>query len=225
MDPYFVFSDVDGTIINKKSMFSFLKYYWRHSSNIGVLPAMLKYYGYLLNIYTGYARGKSREIINKKYYENFTDANLQEVFTLGNQWWRSVSCSKNIYNYHVIRELKSHQALGAKIVLVSGSMPACINPLAKEINADYCLLTSLEVDGEYYTGKLTGQPNINQGKKNKILEFLAKCTNSIDLDHCYAYGDHHTDLPMLEMVGHPVAVGKNKVLVEIARERGWKIIR
>ena len=43
----------------------------------------------------------------------------------------------------------------------------------------------------------------------------------IDLANSYAYSDSITDLPMLELVGHPVAVNPDRELTRVARERDW----
>ena len=45
----------------------------------------------------------------------------------------------------------------------------------------------------------------------------------INLPQSYAYSDSITDLPMLELVGHPVAVNPDKELAREAREREWEI--
>jgi phosphoserine phosphatase len=45
----------------------------------------------------------------------------------------------------------------------------------------------------------------------------------IDLSASYAYTDSYTDAPMLELVGHPVAVNPDRVLARLARERGWEV--
>jgi len=45
----------------------------------------------------------------------------------------------------------------------------------------------------------------------------------IDLGGSYAYTDSIADLPMLEAVGHPVAVNPDKELRKQAEERGWDI--
>jgi hypothetical protein len=45
----------------------------------------------------------------------------------------------------------------------------------------------------------------------------------IDLAESFAYSDSITDLPMLEAVGHPVAVNPDRDLRRVAAERGWEI--
>src|SRR5439155_14287267 len=45
----------------------------------------------------------------------------------------------------------------------------------------------------------------------------------IDLAASYAYSDSVTDLPMLELVGNPVAVNPDRELARVAREREWEV--
>jgi hypothetical protein len=45
----------------------------------------------------------------------------------------------------------------------------------------------------------------------------------LDLSRCAAYSDSENDLPMLELVGNPVAVNPDARLKRIARERGWQV--
>ena len=47
--------------------------------------------------------------------------------------------------------------------------------------------------------------------------------SGIDLAGSYAYSDSITDLPMLEAVGHPVAVNPDRELRRIAEERDWEL--
>jgi phosphoserine phosphatase len=51
-----------------------------------------------------------------------------------------------------------------------------------------------------------------------VLDELAPGTPS------WAYGDHSSDLPMLEQVRTPVVVGDDAALTRLARERGWEVL-
>ena len=44
-----------------------------------------------------------------------------------------------------------------------------------------------------------------------------------DLREAKAYGDHISDLPILESVGYPVAINPSSSLRKIAIEKGWEI--
>ncbi len=58
--------------------------------------------------------------------------------------------------------------------------------------------------------------------KAVAIEDLAR-REGIDLSASFAYSDSYTDAPMLEIVGHPVAVNPDRVLARLAREREWEI--
>lgn len=63
-------------------------------------------------------------------------------------------------------------------------------------------------------------------KKNKGI-VLGKLIDEqgLSLAGSRAYGDSLDDLPMLEVVHHPVAVNPSEQLLEIALERKWRILR
>jgi phosphoserine phosphatase len=80
-----------------------------------------------------------------------------------------------------------------------------------------------EVRDGVYTGRPEGHFTYREGKAAAIRE-LAEQEN-IDLSVSYAYSDSESDLPMLRAVGNPVAVNPDRVLEEVARAEGWRIMR
>ena len=77
------------------------------------------------------------------------------------------------------------------------------------------------VDG-VYTGRLAEPFCYGPGKAVAIEKLAA--AKGYDLRLCYAYSDSASDLPMLEIVGHPVAVNPDSKLDAIARARNWPIV-
>jgi len=45
----------------------------------------------------------------------------------------------------------------------------------------------------------------------------------LDLSRCAAYSDSANDLPMLSLVGEPVAINPDRSLREHARREGWRV--
>jgi phosphoserine phosphatase len=80
-----------------------------------------------------------------------------------------------------------------------------------------------EVKDGVYTGRADGPFTYREGKAEAIRALAA--TEGIDLAESYAYSDSESDLPMLRVVGHPVAVNPDAALQRIAREEGWRIMR
>jgi fatty acyl-CoA reductase len=48
--------------------------------------------------------------------------------------------------------------------------------------------------------------------------------HGVPLAECHAYGDAISDLPMLEVVGHPHAVNPDFRLAREARRRHWPVV-
>jgi phosphoserine phosphatase len=80
-----------------------------------------------------------------------------------------------------------------------------------------------EVRDGVYTGRPAGLFIYGAGKAQAIKELAEQ--EAIDLATSYAYSDSESDLPMLRLVGHPVAVNPDQQLTRIAREEGWEILR
>jgi phosphoserine phosphatase len=46
----------------------------------------------------------------------------------------------------------------------------------------------------------------------------------MDLSSSFAYGNHQSDIPLLELVGHAHAVEPTEQLRKTALEKGWPIL-
>ncbi|MGO9027751.1 MAG: HAD family hydrolase [Acidimicrobiales bacterium] len=119
--------------------------------------------------------------------------------------------------------IEAHRAAGHKVYLVSASPEEIVEPLAEHLGVDGCIATRAVVDGE---GRYAGEMDFysyGQFKAEAMTE-LAEA-EGIDLTESWAYSDSYTDLPMLEAVGHPVAVNPDRVLAKTAREREWEVMQ
>jgi phosphoserine phosphatase len=96
-----------------------------------------------------------------------------------------------------------------------------VRPLSQYFGASGVIATRAEIDDDgRYTGELAFYAYGDQ--KAEAIEGLAERLG-IDLDASYAYSDSVTDLPMLSVVGHPVAVNPDRDLRREAEERGWQV--
>ena len=80
--------------------------------------------------------------------------------------------------------------------------------------------SDLEIDG-IFTGDLAQPPLVGEARASWLNDY-ARATGA-DLSSSYAYADSLTDLPMLEAVGHPVAVNPEVPLHRLARSRRWPV--
>jgi HAD superfamily hydrolase (TIGR01490 family) len=117
-----------------------------------------------------------------------------------------------------------HQDAGRRAFIVTAASQELADILATVMAFDGAIGSQISavVDG-VYTGQPEGLFVYRAGKAEAIEELAAR--EGIDLEASYAYSDSESDLPMLEAVGHPVAVNPDRALARIARERGWQVLR
>ncbi|KFX71181.1 hypothetical protein TMS3_0104410 [Pseudomonas taeanensis MS-3] len=212
------FFDVDGTLISIKSMFSFLEFLI-DELRIGESERVKAYRAQLQQMI---AEDAPREAINRFYYSLYAGLDVELVARLGQQWYRLVRSRKDLFYPRMLEEIRRHQQQGVRIVLVSGSFRAILQPLADELGIDDLIAAPLAVQQGCYTGELTGLPTIGQGKAAGILAYALE--HPIDTADCYAYGDDISDIPMLESVGNPTTVNPDDTLRSICQQRRWPII-
>ena len=120
------------------------------------------------------------------------------------------------------RLIEQHRLAGRATYIVSASPRELVEPLAQSLGMTAGIGTrSVIVDG-IYTGELDGPFCYGPGKVEAMRD-LAKW-EGLDLSQCWAYSDSASDLPMLEAVGHPVAVNPDPKLERIAGSRGWPVV-
>ena len=117
-----------------------------------------------------------------------------------------------------------HQDAGRRVYIVTAASQELAEMLARVLALDGGIGSELsEVRDGVYTGRPTGLFVYGAGKA-RALEQLAE-REMIELRDSYAYSDSASDLPMLRLVGRPVAVNPDAALGRVAREQGWEILR
>ena len=115
-----------------------------------------------------------------------------------------------------------HRHAGRATYIVSAAPQEIVEPLATSLGMTGGIGTRGKVVDGAYTGELDGPFCYGRGKVDAIRE-LARW-DGLDLAQCYAYSDSASDLPMLEAVGHPVAVNPDAKLERHARMHGWPVV-
>jgi HAD superfamily hydrolase (TIGR01490 family) len=117
--------------------------------------------------------------------------------------------------------IREHRQAGRRVYLVSAAPTEIVEPLAEHLGADEAVASMARVDADgRYTGELE---RFAYGiEKARLVEELA-ARDGVDLAASHAYSDSASDVPMLEAVGHPVAVNPDRALRRVARQRGWEI--
>jgi HAD superfamily hydrolase (TIGR01490 family) len=118
-----------------------------------------------------------------------------------------------------IRRVREHRALGHRTVLITGALDFVVKPL--EPLFDDVIAATMSIRDGKYTGQLEAVPPTGESRAQALMDYAAE--HDLDLAESVAYADSSSDLPMLEIVGFPVAVNPETRLAALARKRGWLV--
>jgi HAD superfamily hydrolase (TIGR01490 family) len=120
-------------------------------------------------------------------------------------------------------EIARHRKEGAQIALISAGPRYSVLQVAKEFGIDRVSTSWAKVvDGRVHD--LAGV-EIPYGPMKRVYAQRHCDELGADPKDCWAYGDSRSDIEMLELVGHPVAVNPRGELRRVAEARGWTIVR
>jgi HAD superfamily hydrolase (TIGR01490 family) len=116
---------------------------------------------------------------------------------------------------------QEHLDAGQRVWLVTATPVELATIVAKHLGLTGALGTVAEVQGGVYTGRLVGAPLHGLAKAEAVRAIADR--EGLDLSRCSAYSDSANDIPMLSLVGHPVAVNPDPLLRAHARANDWPI--
>ncbi|ARF13393.1 HAD family hydrolase [Sporosarcina ureae] len=126
------------------------------------------------------------------------------------------------FNEQVINRLAKHRKDGYHVLLVSGAYTPFLKAVTSHLIFDRIIGTEIPSNGEHLA---MDQPLLHiQGTRKNEQIYQALLGKTIDWDNSFAYGDSISDLPVLEIVGSPVAVRPDEKLATVAKQRNWEIL-
>lgn len=211
------FFDLDKTIIAKSSVLAFGKPFYREGllSRGAIVKSIYAQFVFMLVGADEEKMEKIRESMlsltkgwNQEHIASIVRETLDDIIS-------------PIVFAEALELFAEHHAAGRRVVIVSSSPTEVVDPLAEYLGADEAIATRAEIDADgNYSGELAFYA-YGPHKAEAIIEVAAR--DGLDLAECYAYSDSITDLPMLDLVGHPVPVNADRELARVAKERGWEV--
>ncbi|MBK8287710.1 MAG: HAD family hydrolase [Cellvibrionales bacterium] len=116
----------------------------------------------------------------------------------------------------------SHRAQGHTLMIITATNAFITAPIAQRLGIDTLIATEPEQFNHTYTGNIVGVPCYREGKVQRLNVWLAE--NNESLMGSYFYSDSHNDLPLLQLVDHPVAVDPDDILRKHAEDSGWQVL-
>ena len=213
-----VIFDVDNTIVKGQSQRLLLRYLF-DTKRVGLyyyVSVLVWFIAYKLQI----ARDP-RKVISFAY-SFLKGKTLSEMDIMMGDFFEKV-LRKNVFPEALlaVRTLEQGSLNENEVILVSNAPSFIIKPLALALGVQTSFCTQLEVIDGVYTGKVSGDIMYGDNKKSAVIRYAAE--KGYALSNVSAYGDHISDLPILGIVGHPVAINPSSALRKIAHKKGWEI--
>jgi putative phosphoserine phosphatase/1-acylglycerol-3-phosphate O-acyltransferase len=114
-----------------------------------------------------------------------------------------------------------HHARGHTVAIVSGATRFIVEPMANYLGVGHIVYTRLEAEDGVLTGRVVEPICFDEGKIYWIQQLIEE--QRIDLARSYFYTDSVTDLPLLDLVGHPIVTNPDPILYRTAVRRRWPV--
>ena len=118
--------------------------------------------------------------------------------------------------------IKHHKDQGHFLLMITATNQFVTGPIGDALGMDHIIAPVPEIIDDHYTGKIVGVPSFQDGKVTRLNDWLAETGHT--MEGSYFYSDSRNDLPLLELVSHPIAVDADETLTKIAQDRGWQHI-
>jgi putative phosphoserine phosphatase / 1-acylglycerol-3-phosphate O-acyltransferase len=208
------FFDMDKTLIaeNSGSLYMKTRYQRGEISGIDLLKGLGAYLQYKLGVL---------DIRNwtKNMMLQFRGESEAELEAWSREWFEEV-VADTIYP-EARERVEDHLSQGHVVAIVSGASKFVVRPLAQRLGIEHMLYTRLEVEDGIFTGRVIEPICFEEGKIYWIQNFIEE--HRIDLAKSWFYTDSITDRPLLDIVGHPVAVNPDPLLYREAVRRRWPV--
>jgi HAD superfamily hydrolase (TIGR01490 family) len=211
------FFDVDNTMMVGASIFHFAKglasrdfFSWRDLARFAARQARLR------------ARGE-------RTGDMHSTRESALAFVAGKKVSEIVALGEEIYDEEMADRVwagtlalaRRHLDAGERVWLVTATPVELATIIARRLDLTGALGTEAESSDGVYTGRLVGDVLHGEAKAAAVRALAER--EGLDLSQCAAYSDSINDLPMLSLVGHPVAVNPDSALRAEAKDRGWPI--
>jgi HAD superfamily hydrolase (TIGR01490 family) len=190
----------------------------------------------------GWANGERWRERNDQFYAQYQTGrlDLDEYIDFATSVWRSrplpeAQAARERFMAEVMAPMlqaqahalvRQHAQAGDLIAIVTATNEFVTAPIAAAFGVEHLIAVQLQRDATgAYTGAIEGVPSYQAGKITRVQSWLAGLGRQWeDFERITFYSDSVNDLPLLDLVSHPVATNPTPALAEIASIRAWPIL-
>ncbi|REJ78075.1 MAG: HAD-IB family hydrolase [Acidobacteria bacterium] len=212
------FYDLEGTLVSTNLVHT-LGFYARRQQ--GLLTTLKKSVGTIAKLPVfGVTDLYSRNVFNEYFFQSYKGESEDRLRYFSEELFEDVL--KPAIFEGTADLIEKSKKLGHKQIVVTGALDFSVEPLCNYLGIDLFVANRLEFVNGYATGRLLPPVMASATKAKWIREFAER--ENINLSKSYAYSDSISDLAMLSIVGHPVAVNPDFRLKQTALQHDWAIL-
>lgn len=211
------FFDVDNTLLRGASLYYFGKGAFRHGF-IGLWDILV--FGWQQMRFTAVGENRAHLMsVRERALGLLSGHTVAEIEALANEVVDNDILPR--IAPEALQWARDHQAMGHQVWLVTATPAEVAEKLAERLEFDGAIGTRLANFEGVYTGELDGHVMHGERKVTAVKSVAAAA--GADLADCWAYSDSRNDIPMLNLVGHAVAVNPDRGLTRYATTKGWPV--
>ena len=212
------FYDLEGTLVSTNLVHT-LAFYSRRQQ--GLLKTIKKTVGTFAKLpLFGVTDLYSRNVFNEFFFKSYEGESEDRLRYFSEELFEDV-LKPAIFD-GTPELIAASKKVGQKQIVITGALDFTIDRLCKYLGVDEFVSNRLEFVNGYATGRILPPVMASATKAKWMREHSEK--NNINLSESYAYSDSISDLPMLSIVGHPVAVNPDFRLKQTATQHDWAIL-
>lgn len=213
--------DFDGTLYKDETFNLFMDHLKNHPE---LSMRHKKFYASILFPYLSYKaqlypEGKMKENLMKKYLNALVGLSTEEIRTFFDEVAIDM---KESFHTEIVQRLEKHATNNVHTMIVSGAFTPVLETAVAHLPVDTIIGTDIPMKNNTYDRKRSIYHIQSMRKKVAVQNYFRG--QVIDWENSYAYGDSYSDLPVLELVGNPIAVNPDDKLREVAVAHNWEII-
>jgi HAD superfamily hydrolase (TIGR01490 family) len=212
------FYDLEGTLVSTNLVHT-LGFYARRQQ--GIWATMKKSASTLAKLpMFGVTDLYSRNVFNEFFFQSYKGESTDRLRFFAEELFEEVL--KPAIYAGTAELIAQGKKIGQRQVVLTGALDFSIDKMMDHLGIDDYVANRLEYVNGYATGRVLPPVMASATKAKWIREFAER--ENINLSKSYAYSDSISDLPMLSIVGHPVAVNPDFRLKQTALQHDWAIL-
>ncbi len=218
--PTVAFFDLDRTLIAGYSIVALARERIRHGLNQGEVKQSTRILTDVLRQQSNPRKSKSSSSYHRlvnRLSKSLKGISEETLTSLGEKAYQN-SLASSLYR-EAIALIEAHRRAGHHLVIVSAASRYQVQPIARALGIEDICCTNLEVVEGVFTGRTIAPLCYGEGKAMAARRVCKQRKSS--LQDCWFYSDSSDDLPLLRIVGNPVAVNPSEKLGAHARAKNW----